>query len=572
MIKRIAIAGGGPCGLFVLKRLIENTNSQLHIEIFEKHNKLGAGMPYSTYGAGVEHVTNVSGNEIPELTTSLKNWIQALPPQKLKQYNVNPNNFSDYKVVPRLLFGDYLQAQFQQLVDKAKQSGITVIVHLNTEVQDIIDAAASNTVSIKTGNNKHIKFDQVVVCSGHNWPHKHEGKIPGYYDSPYPPRKLELKLNHAVALKGSSLTAIDAIRTLARCNGSFFKDDNNKLVYKLAPGSEKFSITMHSLHAFLPAVRFHLEDSHLSNEAILTQEDINLNRQQNDGFLSLDFVFEKSFKEPIQEKRPQFYEEIKHMNIEAFVEAMMNLRERIPPFLLLKAEYDEAEKSIEKRKSVYWKEMLAVLSFTMNYPAKYFSAEDMLRLKKVLMPLITVVIAFVPQPSVEEMLALHEAGVLNIVLVDKESKTVPQQEGGIIYEYIDENNKPQAIYYKTFVDATGQPHLSLKDLPFKSLINNKTVSQAQLKFRSNDEGYKSMLEKKEEITKDENGNYFLNVPGIKINDSFQVVDDYGIASERIYMLAVPYIGGYNPDYSGLDFCEEASCRAVESILNVSIHA
>jgi len=32
--------------------------------------------------------------------------------------------------------------------------------------------------------------------------------------------------------------------------------------------------------------------------------------------------------------------------------------------------------------------MLAVLSFAMNHLAKYFSAEDMQRLQKVLMPLI----------------------------------------------------------------------------------------------------------------------------------------------------------------------------------------
>lgn len=35
----------------------------------------------------------------------------------------------------------------------------------------------------------------------------------------------------------------------------------------------------------------------------------------------------------------------------------------------------------------------------MNYPAKHFSAEDMLRLQKTLMLLIAVVIAFVPQSS-----------------------------------------------------------------------------------------------------------------------------------------------------------------------------
>ena len=87
----------------------------------------------------------------------------------------------------------------------------------------------------------------------------------------------------------------------------------------------------------------------------------------------------------------------------------------VDPFDLFKGEYIEAEKSIKRKESVYWKEMLATLSFAMNYPAKYFSAEDMLRLQKTLQPLISIVIAFVPQTSVKEMLALHNAGLLELI-------------------------------------------------------------------------------------------------------------------------------------------------------------
>jgi epoxyqueuosine reductase QueG len=52
---------------------------------------------------------------------------------------------------------------------------------------------------------------------------------------------------------------------------------------------------------------------------------------------------------------------------------MMSLRENLDAFTLFKAEYAEAEKSIRLEQSVHWKEMLAVLSFAMNYPAKHFS-------------------------------------------------------------------------------------------------------------------------------------------------------------------------------------------------------
>ena len=60
--------------------------------------------------------------------------------------------------------------------------------------------------------------------------------------------------------------------------------------------------------------------------------------------------------------------------------------------------------------------------------------------------------------------------------------------------------------------------------------------------------------------------YYLKVSGIKINDNFQIVDGEGNSNNEVYMMSVPYISGYNPDYSGLDFCESASQKIVDHIL------
>lgn len=81
---------------------------------------------------------------------------------------------------------------------------------------------------------EQLEFDEVVICTGHKWPVKNEGVTAGYFDSPYPPSKLKLKMNHPVAIKGSSLTAIDAIRTLVRSNGTFDTGRNDKLTFTLA--------------------------------------------------------------------------------------------------------------------------------------------------------------------------------------------------------------------------------------------------------------------------------------------------------------------------------------------------
>ncbi|TSD67749.1 hypothetical protein FFF34_010275 [Inquilinus sp. KBS0705] len=569
--KRIAILGGGPSGLFMFKRLVDANYANVSIDIFEKKSQLGAGMPYSTDGANTEHITNVSGNEIPELVTPVAEWLKTVPRDTLNRFNIDAAAFNDYKVFPRLLFGQYLSAQFHLLMLQAKAAGIATHIHYESLVTDISDYPQQETVTVIIADGSRFEYDQVIICTGHNWPAKHEGTVPGYFDSPYPPAKLGFKANHTVAIKGSSLTAIDAIRTLARHNGSFTKNTDGRISYHLADDSPQFKLIMHSRNGLLPAIRFHLEDSHLLKDAVLSPEVISQNKAENGGFLSLDFVFEKNFKQLISQKDPDFYAQIKDMQIEDFVPFVMDLRERVEPFNLFKAEYLEAEKSIKRKESVYWKEMLAVLSFAMNYPAKYFSAEDMQRLQKTLMPLISIVIAFVPQSSVTELLALHHAGVLDIVSVGDDSYTEPVKTGGIIYHYTDDDGKELSPGFKTFVDCVGQPHLSFEDFPYKSLINKGTISPARLKYHTAAAGLKAITNGSKQTHTDGKGNYYLNVPGITINDNFQVVDEYGAFNNRIYVMAVPYIGGYNPDYSGLDFCEAASASIVKCIFTPNEH-
>ncbi|MFB9080098.1 FAD/NAD(P)-binding protein [Flavobacterium procerum] len=565
--KRIAILGGGPSGLFVYKRLVESGSNDFEITIFERKAELGSGMPYSTEGSNMEHITNVSDNEVPHIVSEMSEWICTAPAELLERFNIKPDQFNEYKVVPRLLFGSYLTAQFEILLEEGKKAGIATTVHFESTVTDINYDIKNETVTVETLNGSNQEFGYAVICTGHNWPIRHEGKVPGYYDAPYPPRKLVQHFNHPVAVKGSSLTAIDAIRTMARNNGAFEKDYEGNLNFKLNPESADFRIMMHSRSGMLPAVRFHLEDSHLSNDSLLTAEEIDQHRNNNEGFLSLDFIFEKDFKEIFRAKDPEFYQRIKDFSIEDFVADMMELRERLDPFQLLRAEYVQAEKSIKRQESIYWKEMLAVLSFAMNHPAKYFSAEDMKRLQKVLMPLISIVIAFVPQKSCEELLALHQAGVLDLVPVGDESSVEPQNEGGILYNFRDNKNNEQSVYYKTFVDCVGQPHLSYHDFPFKNLLDQKAISPARLRFKSAEAGQTAFTADSEKVEKDENGDYFLNVSGIAINDNFQIIDQYGAYNKNVYIMAVPYIGGLNPDYSGLDFCEAASMRIVGDILN-----
>jgi hypothetical protein len=165
-------------------------------------------------------------------------------------------------------------------------------------------------------------------------------------------------------------------------------------------------------------------------------------------------------------------------------------------------------------------------------------------------------------------MALHKAGRLDLI-ADGEDGTVEISDSGEIeYGYQEEDGTVRKVIYETFIDCIGQRHLSIDAFPFPSLVKNGTVSEARLKFRSADAAKKLLAQGEKHIEEFE-GDYYLKVPGAGITDNFQVVDREDKASERVYLMAVPYIGGYNPDYSGLDFCERASELIVCNILKTS---
>lgn len=557
----IALIGGGPAALFMLKHLVEQEVPVESITIFEKNDRLGVGMPYGKFGAEKEHVANVSANELPKLLDDFETYIQKYPTTEFNGY-VENGKVNPYEVIPRRLLGDFLEYSFSKFIDKATASGITIDVHLETAVEDLI-VNKDGSFAILANDQKFLA-DAVVLCTGHVWPKQHEGKTDGWFDSPYPPSKLELKANFPVAVRGASLTAVDAIKTLARANGTFSKKSDGSLNFMLADGSENFRIHLFSKRGFLPALRFHSEDDAYSTEWSMSLDEIHEYKASHGGFVDLDYVFERSFKNRLREKDPAFYEKIKDFSIEEFVDQMLAIREELDSFLLFKAEFEEAEKSIHRQQSVSWKETLSAFSYAVNYPAKHFSAEDMTRHKKTLMPLISVIIASLPQSSYHELMALHRAGLLESVAVGDHSEAVPGENGGCIYTFIDESGQKREEHYGIFVDAIGQKPMLFNDLPFDGLKSG-AVTSGYLYFKDPEAG--RMQEEKDAINigHDSAGQYFMKVPGLAINDYFQALDPYGAVQPGLYLMAVPFIGGLNPDYSGLDFCDTAGERIAKNL-------
>jgi hypothetical protein len=560
----ISLIGGGPAALLILKNLVDSNLTPDTIYIFEKNKRLGVGMPYGKMGSLKEHVANVSANELPEFSVSFEDYLSQNPTNDFPDFTVD-GKCNSYQVIPRLLLGNYLEFIFKTYIKTAKNKGIKIITNTNTTVIDIIRSSAGNQFKVIDNNGKEYITDKLVLCTGHHWPKKHEENITGWYDSPYPPSKFQSNSNFPIAIRGTSLTAVDAVKTQSRLNGTYETMPDGQLKYKLNEGSENFRIDMFSTGGFLPALRFHSEGEAYSNEWTMSLEEIYDYKKSHNGFVDLDHVFEINFKLPLKKKDPQFYEKIRELSIEEFVDNMMSIRKELDSFQLFKAEYTEAEKSIRRHQSVSWKETLSAFSYSMNYPAKHFSAEDMLRLRKTLLPLISIIIASLPQSSYKEIIALYDAGIINLIQVDKESFVEPHSDKGGIYNYRSQQNKQCQEHYQLYIDAIGQRPLEVYDLPFEGLRSQQLVSSAYLSFKDKNNA-ESLLDNSEiALFKGSNDNYYMKVHGLEINDYFQSLDNYGQTVENLFIMAVPFIGGLNPDYSGLDFCDTAAGRIVKAI-------
>lgn len=454
---RIALIGGGPSALYTYQRLVQSGLTDLTITIYERGPRLGPGMPYSPAGANPEHLTNVGSCEVPALPQTLAEWAGV----------------DETEVVPRLLFGDYLAAQFEALLQEH------TTVHLNTELKDVPQG-----------------FDHIIICTGHRWPR--DRSAPRYYDSPYPPSKLPSDCNHPVAIRGSSLTAVDAVLTLALRNAEH----------------PDFKLVLHTRGGLLPSVRGYLQESGVNDLQLPSPEEIERIKSESGGHFPLDLLYREYFV-----KHSKL--DIKHLTMEEFVEAALHPRERYDSFAFLEAELEEATRSEALEEPIAWKEALALFNYAANYPAKHFSAHDLERLTKTLRPLVAVIIAHLPKATARQLLRLHKEGRLELVEVGEDSRPEEHPEGGVTYE---------GQHYRTFVDCVGQPAIPFEEFPFPSLHPRQARVDGQ------------------------------EVPGVAVDDDF-------LMAPGVFLMAVPYMAGHNPDYSGLDFCDEAARRIVERILS-----
>jgi hypothetical protein len=559
----LAIIGSGPSCIYLLKHLLDAAEAgdrpPESVAIFEKDPIAGMGMPYSPLNTDRYHAANIASREIPALPQAFADWLRRQDPEHLRELGVETAKIKEDAIYSRLALGGYFQSQFRSLIAGLAARGISVREYCDCEIIDLRDDPGGKSVSVNTAAGVIHKFDRVLIASGHFWDRSEDRPGSGYFASPWPIDKLlpgdgEI-YNFAVGILGSSLSAFDVVTSLAHRHGDFVRNSGG-LRYLPRPGTEDFRIVMHGSDGLLPHLRFHVDQPlrdvyrHVTREELLSLADAR-------GFLRLATYFDRVCRPALAEAfRKDGMEDMVERLAEPsfglpdFVKEMTRRHDYADAFAGLPKELEEARESLRKRRPIHWKETLDDLAYTLGFHAERLPAEDHLLLQSEVLPFLLNVAAAMPLESAEKLLAMREAG--KVELVAGEVRVVGKREGWTTIRIENET----ALQYRFFVDCGGDKSLNPEGYPFPTLAKEGSVRKARVRFARPEEAREILPEEKRGRLFHEGNETLFHPGGIEVDFFFRVVGDDDNPNPRIHDIAFPHISGIRPWAYGLQACND----------------
>lgn len=576
-LSNIAIIGSGPTTLYLLKYIWENIavlkKSINKITIFEKEKVMGMGMPYHPNTTDIYNLSNIASEEIPMLQESLGDWLRKQSKDDLKKLNINVLPIDDTEVYSRVALGHYFQEQFRLLLSALKSTAIEVIEQCECEVTDISQVKEDELIITDCYNKEHT-FSTVVIANGHEW--KGEDKIEtGYYASPWPIHKLLPKSNDVhnftIGTLGASLSAFDVVTSLSHHHGVFISEDN-KLTYIKNEEAANFKIVLHSSRGWLPHLQYEQQEPireiyrHYNRNQLLALID-------EKGFMSIEDFFDNLCRPALISafSKDKLFDVVKKLQDETFsfkdlVAMMSEKHEYVNSFEGMRSELVTARKSVNRKIPINWMETLDDLMYSLNYHAELLSAEDHLFFHSEIISFLMNVIAALPLPSAEILLALYDANSIELKAgyVSFPDDTSENNTTKIIVE--SEDGCKEELEYKLFVNCGGHKNLEIDDYPFQSLVKQGLVQPANAKFTNPNINEKLSSKLDPDTIINEDGIPKLKLSGIDIDSSYRTINKNGTPNYFLYDINFTHTNGLRPYSYGLQACSATSLILVESWL------
>ena len=572
---KIAIIGSGATAIYLLKHLMDNTDVlQKHIQeiaIFEKGDIMGMGMPYNPNTTDLCNLSNISSEELPELLLPFADWLKQQDKNTLKVLGLAGQKIIKSEVYNRLVLGQYLQAQYRAINGKISDAGFIVNQFPNAEVLDITYQANEEAVTLTVSDGSTHRFGKVVVATGHAWSEEDDVSS-GYYASPWPIQKILPKAgsfhNFKIGTLGASLSAFDVVSSLSRKHGEFITDRDGKMTFHPNGKAEKFSISLHAANGWLPNLQYEQEEPMREIYRHVSRKEM-FNLLDDKGYLRLATFFDKVCRPALtkafqKDKMPDLVEKLadESFTIADFVEIMSRKHEYGNAFEGMRFELGAAAESVKKKKPIHWKEVVDDLMYALNFHAELMPAEDHLLFHEEVMPFLMNVIAAMPLPSANLLLALYDAGKLEIVSGYVTVATEPKKD--VTTVEVKDGEATYTIDYRMFIQCSGQKPVGLEDYPFQSLVKQGVVRRARAKFIDARKAETLLKSDKKDRMYREKNTFHLYTGGIEIDASYRVIGKEGKPNDCIHDITFTHATGSRPYSYGLQACNATSQILVEA--------
>ncbi|MGF7159632.1 putative NAD(P)/FAD-binding protein YdhS [Rhodoligotrophos appendicifer] len=546
MTTKIAIIGSGPTGIYTLRGLIDS-KIPLSITIFESEADPGKGTPYHPDMNDQSMLANIASIEFPPIRETLVNWLRRQPDEELTRLKVNRETINVREFYPRLVLGEYLESQLRGLLQQGRERGHVIDVKARHRVIDIelAESEIALTVRLLDGEELRSAFDHVVMATGHDWPENTEIK-PGYFISPWPASALKAIPSGSIGILGTSLSAIDAVVTVATAHGMFMLDAGGRLEYAPAPGTDAFHATMMSRKGLLPEADFYCllpyaPLQYCTPEAI----DALLASKRHD---LLDDIF-ALFKAELAASDPDYAAKIglSLLTVETIAPAYFAAREDQDPFVWAALNLAEAEQNKIDRYTVPWRYAILRMHEVIARAIPHLDDVDLGRFHKHFKSIFVDDYATVPHESIKRLLALHRAGKLDVLALgnDYTISTDAVEQGAVV-------SSGQTVTYDAFIDATGQQSMSARDIPFPTLLAQGVIRKAATP--------------EADAIIDDAGESMVRTGGVDLDDAFRPIFEANL-SNRLYCVAISFLLYKLPFVQGITSAYELGGLVSSAILS-----
>lgn len=213
-MKNIGIIGGGFSGTMTAVQLIQQSTNPLSITVFEARDTLNRGIAYNP--GSDKLLLNVIASKMsafPDKPDHFLDWVMARKGFAGKDRSLVANSF-----LPRSLYGDYLEAVWQDALAEAREKNVSVQV-MENRVTDLDLSEA--TILLKPDTGEPLSFSQVVIARGNELPRNPSidnndfFKSSLYFQNPWQPAAVKgTPGDLPVLIIGNGLTMVDTVLSL----------------------------------------------------------------------------------------------------------------------------------------------------------------------------------------------------------------------------------------------------------------------------------------------------------------------------------------------------------------------